>query len=96
LHLHTVHIGVGRADGVACPEPVGVGGAGPILPDEGLVHVDVVQPNPGVVAADEGVEVVMLRGVVDGGKDGTKGLTSCDSVGLVGQVCGNIEAGAGA
>ena len=96
MHLHTVDVGVGRADGVACPEPVGVGGAGPILPDEGLVHVDVVQTDPGVVAADEGVEVVMLRGVVDGGKDGTKGLTSCDSVGLVGQVCGNIEAGAGA
>merc|ERR1711972_808400 len=26
LHLHAVHIGVGRADRVACPEPVGVGG----------------------------------------------------------------------
>jgi len=96
LHLHTIDIGVGWADGVTCPEPVGVGGTGPVLPDEGLVHVDVVQADPGVVAADEGVEVVVLRGVVDGGKDGTKGLTSCDSVGLVGQVCGNIEAGAGA
>jgi len=96
LHFHTVHIRVGRADGVACPKPVGIRGAGPVLPDECLVHGDVVQADPGVVAANEGIEVVVLRGVVDGGKDGTKGLTSRNSVGLVGQVCGNIEAGAGA
>ena len=38
----------------------------------------------------------MLRGIIDGGKDCTKRLTSRDGVGLGGGVCGNIEAGAGA
>ena len=96
LHLHAVHIGVGRADRVACPEPVGVGGGWPVLPDKGLVHGDVVQSDPGVRAADEGGEVVLLRGIVDGGEYSTKGLTSRDGVSLGGCVCGNVEAGAGA
>jgi len=64
LHLHTVDIGVGRADGVACPEPVGVRGAGPILPFEGLVNCDVIQPNPSIIR-DHGGNVGLLVGIAD-------------------------------
>jgi len=72
LHLHTVDIGVGRTDGVSTAIPVGVGGAGAVLPDKGLVHYDVVQSDPGVRAANEGGEVVLLCGIADGGKNRTK------------------------
>jgi len=72
LHLHTVDVGVGRTDGISRAEPVGVGGAGAVLPDKGLVHRDVVQSNPGVRAANEGSEVVLLCGIADGGKNCTK------------------------
>ena len=90
-HLHTVHIGVGWADRVARPKPVGVGGSRAVLPDKRLVHIDVVQADPGVVAADEGGEVVVLGGVLDGGQHRAKRHALVDSVGLGGCPRGNLS-----
>jgi len=79
LLLHTIDVGVSRADGVASAEPVGVGSAGVVLPDKGLVHCDVIQPNPGVAAHEAGHEIV-LSGVGDGGEVSAERSTRGDGI----------------
>jgi len=79
LLLHTIDVGVSWADGVSSAEPVGVGGAGAVLPDKGLVHRDVIQSDPGVGAHEAGHKIV-LSGVGDGGEVSAERSTRGDSI----------------
>jgi len=79
LLLHTIDVGVSWADGIASAEPVGVGGAGAVLPDKGLVHCNVIQADPGVATHEAGHKII-LSGIGDGGEVSAERSTRCDGI----------------